>query len=136
MVIDFSTLYDMPKDIDRLFIDMFRGPNLMQRRAAYPLINVYENEENYIVDVSAPGVPSAEMELTLAARSLVIKGERKSPEGRYFRQERGAGSFQRVISLNVPVDRDKVSAKSENGILRVTLPKTEEVKPRRIPILS
>lgn len=136
MVIDFSTLYDMPKDIDRLFIDMFRGPNLMQRRAAYPLINVYENDESYIVDVSAPGVPSSELELTLAARSLVIKGERKSPEGRYFRQERGAGSFQRVISLNVPVDRDKVSAKSENGILRVTLPKTEEVKPRRIPILS
>lgn len=136
MVIDFSTLYDMPTDIDRLFMDMFRGPNLMQRRAVYPLINVYENEDSYIVDISAPGVPSEELELTLAARSLAIKGERKSPEGRYFRQERGAGSFQRVISLNVPVDRDKVSAKSENGILRVTLPKTEEIKPRRIPIMS
>ena len=136
MVIDFSTLYDMPKDLDRLFADMFKGPNLLQRKAAYPLINVYENPDSYIVDVSAPGVPASDLELTLAARSLVIKGERKSPEGRYFRQERGAGSFQRIISLNVPVDRDKVSARSENGILRITLPKTDAVKPRRIPIAS
>lgn len=136
MVIDFSTLYDMPQDLDRLFIDMLRGPSMIQRRAVYPLINLYENDESYLVDISAPGVPASDLELTLAARSLAIKGERKSPEGRYFRQERGAGSFQRIISLNVPVERDKVSAKSENGILRVTLPKTEEVKPRRIPIAS
>lgn len=67
---------------------------------------------------------------------MIIKGERKSPEGRYFRQERGAGVFQRAIRLNVPVDRDKVTAKSENGILRVTLPKAEEVKQRKISITS
>lgn len=135
MVIDFNSLYEMPLEIDRLF-EMFRNSNMMQRRYAYPSINVTETDDNYIVDASMPGVAAEDAELTLTANSLVIKGERKSPEGRYFRQERMAGSFQRIITLNVPVDRDKVTAKNMNGILRVTLPKVEEIKPRRISIES
>lgn len=133
MVIDFNSLYDMPKEMDRIF-EMFRNSNVMQRRYVYPLVNVAEMDDCYVVDACVPGVPPEEVELTLTARSLVIKGERKSPEGRYFRQERMAGAFQRVITLNVPVDRDKVAARAANGILRITLPKAEEVKPRRIHI--
>ncbi len=133
MVIDFNSLYDMPKDMDRIF-EMFRNSSMLQRRSMYPLINVYENEDSYIVDACMPGIAAEDVDLTLTARSLVIKGERKSPEGRYFRQERTGGTFQRIINLNVPVARDRVSAKSANGILRVTLPKTEDVKPRRISI--
>lgn len=133
MVIDFNSLYDMPKEMDRI-LDMFRNSNMLQRRYVYPLVNVAESDGNYIVDACIPGVPADDVELTLTARSLIIKGERKSPEGRYFRQERMAGSFQRVITLNVPVARDNVTAKSINGILRVTLPKAEEVKPRKISI--
>ncbi|CAK7031964.1 MAG: hypothetical protein DELT_02828 [Desulfovibrio sp.] len=133
MVIDFNSVYDMPKEMDRIF-EMFRNSNVMQRRYTYPLVNVAETDDSYIVDACMPGVSPEEVELTLEARSLVIKGERKSPEGRYFRQERMAGSFQRVITLNVPVDRDRVKAKAENGILRVTLPKAEEGSPRRISI--
>lgn len=133
MVIDFNSLYDMPKEMDRVF-DMFRNSHAMQRRYVFPLINVSEDEHSYIVDACMPGVAAEDVELTLTARSLVVKGERKSPEGRYFRQERMAGSFQRIVTLNVPVIRDKVTAKSVNGVLRVTLPKEEEVKPRRISI--
>jgi len=133
MVIDFNSLYEMPKEMDRIF-EMFRNSNVMQRRYVYPLINVSETDTSYIVDACMPGVSTEDVDLTLTARSLVIKGERKSPEGRYFRQERMAGSFQRIITLNVPVARDKVTAKSVNGVLRVTLPKAEEVKPRRISI--
>ena len=133
MVIDFSSLYDMPKEMDRI-LEMFRNSNIVQRRNMYPLINVAENETGYIVDACVPGVAAEDVELTLTARSLVIKVERKSPEGRYFRQERLAGSFQRIITLNVPVARDRVTAKSVNGILRVMLPKAEEIKPRRISI--
>ena len=136
MVIDFNTLYDLPKDMDRLFSGLLGSAGYAPRKSAYPLINVSETEDSYAVDICLPGVPAEELEITLAARSLIIKGERKAPEGRYYRQERDAGSFQRIISLNVPVARDAVSAKSENGIIRVTLPKTEEVKPRRIEIGS
>lgn len=133
MVIDFSSLYEMPKEMDRI-LDMFRNPGVAQRRNSYPLINVSEDGNGYIVDACIPGVAVEDMELTLTARSLVLKAERKSPEGRYFRQERLAGSFQRIITLNVPVARDRVTARSVNGILRVTLPKAEEVQPRRISI--
>lgn len=133
MVIDFNSLYEMPKEMDRIF-DMFRNSNVLQRRYVYPLVNVSESDDSYIVDACMPGVATEDVELTLTARSLVIKGERKSPEGRYFRQERMAGSFQRIITLNVPVARDQVTARSMNGVLRVTLPKAEEIKPRRISI--
>ncbi|MDL2306567.1 Hsp20/alpha crystallin family protein [Desulfovibrio sp. OttesenSCG-928-C06] len=132
-MIDFSSIYEGPNDIERIFEDMFRKSPLGSRRL-FPQVNIVENDEGYIVDVCVPGVPSDDIELVLTARNLIIKGERKSPEGRYFRQERMAGSFQRVLTLNVPVDRDKVTAKSENGILRVTLPKAESVKPRKICI--
>jgi len=133
MVIDFNSLYEMPKEMDRI-LEMFRNSGVAQRRNFYPLINVSESGNDYIVDACIPGVAIEDVDLTLTARSLVIKVERKSPEGRYFRQERLAGSFQRIITLNVPVARDQVTAKCTNGILRVTLPKAEEIQPRRITI--
>ena len=135
MVIDFSTLYDTPKGIERLFEDMLRfGPSY--RRQPYPRVNIQENDDGYVVDINIPGVLVKDIDLTLTARNLIIRGERTSPEGRYFRQERMAGTFQRVLSLNVPVDRDKVTARSENGIVRVILPKAGEAKPRKISITS
>ena len=136
MVIDFSSIYDVPNDLERFLNGVFRNSPLNSRGMDYPRVNIAENDDGYIVDVCLPGVDTAEVELTITARNLIIKGERKSPEGRYFRQERGAGVFQRAIRLNVPVDRDKVTARSENGILRVTLPKAEEVKQRKISITS
>ena len=135
MVIDFNSMYENQNDLERIIEDMFRKSPLGSRRL-FPQVNIAENDDGYIVDVCIPGVSADEVELVLTARNLIIKGERKSPEGRYFRQERIAGSFQRALNLNVPVERDKVSAKSENGILRVTLPKAESVKPRKISINS
>lgn len=137
MVIDFNSLYDGPGELERFIDGMLRGTAaLSARRLSYPLVNIAEDDTGYTVDVCVPGIAPEDIELTITARNLIIKGERKSPGGRYFRQERGAGSFQRALSLNVPVDRDKVSAKSENGILRVKLPKSEAVTPRKISITS
>ena len=133
MVIDFSTLYDAPKGIERLFEDMLRLGS-SYRRPLYPQVNIQENDESYVVDINIPGVPADKLDLTLTARNLIIRGERTSPEGSYFRQERMAGAFQRVLSLNVPVERDNVTATSENGIVRVLLPKAQEVRPRKISI--
>lgn len=133
MVIDFSTLYDAPQSIERLFEDMMRLGS-SYRRPQYPQVNIQENDGDYVVDINIPGVPADKLDLTLTARNLIIRGERTSPEGRYFRQERMAGVFQRVLSLNVPVERDKVTAKSENGIVRVVLPKAQEARPRKISI--
>lgn len=136
MVIDFNSLYDGPGDLERLIDGVLRSSPFQARRLSYPLVNIAEDEQGYTVDVCIPGLDPEDIELTITARNLIIKGERKSPEGRYYRQERGAGVFQRALSLNVPVERDGVSAKSENGILRVKLPKAEAVKPRKISIDS
>ncbi len=133
MVIDFNSVYEMPKEMDRI-LEMFRHSNAIQRKDSYLMINVGENDSGYTIDACIPGVASEDLELTLTARSLVIKVERKSPEGRYYRQERLAGAMQRIVTLNVPIVRDQVMAKCENGILRVTLPKEEEIKPRRISV--
>ncbi|MDR1125342.1 MAG: Hsp20/alpha crystallin family protein [Deltaproteobacteria bacterium] len=135
MVIDFSSMYEGSNDLERIIEDMFRKSPFGSRHL-FPKVNIAENDDGYIVDVCIPGVPPDDIELVITARNLIIKGERKSPEGRYFRQERSAGSFQRALNLNVPVDRDKVVAKNENGILRVTLPKADSVKPRKISINS
>lgn len=135
MVIDFSTFYDPTKGLERLFDDMARFGAIM-RHSSRPQVNIQETDDSYIVDITVPGVNPDEIELTLTARNLVIRGERTAPEGRYFRQERMTGSFQRLISLNVPVDREKVTAKAVDGILRITLPKAGSAKPRKISIES
>jgi len=68
---------------------------------------------------------------------LFIKGERKRGvvgEGGWHRQERGFGTFSRLVELPYPVDADNVSAEFEHGVLRITLPKAEDAKPRRISV--
>ena len=135
MVIDFSTFYDSSKGIERLFEDMLRfSPSFRQQPK--PRVNIQESDDGYTVDICIPGIPAENIELTLTARNLIIRGERTAPEGKYFRQERMTGAFQRVLNLNTPVNRDKVVAKATDGILRVVLPKADSVKPRKISIES
>lgn len=136
MVIDFSPFYDLPRDLGK-FWESFSEPLAISRRgASYPLINVAEDEDNFYVDAKIPGVTMDDIELTLTENDLSIKGERKADNGGYFRQERGLGRFQRVLSLSAPVERDKAQAKLKDGILSIVLPKSESVKPKKISIES
>lgn len=134
MVIDFSSLYDFPREMEKFFDDVARMRDSGYRRGGFPALNIAEDDHNYYVEISAPGIDPKELELTLTEKSLVIKGERGVQEGRYLRNERGTGTFQRIVSLNVPVERDKVHAHGTDGIMRVVLPKAESVKPRKISI--
>lgn len=136
MVIDFSSFYDLPRDFSRILENFGEPANISRRRASYPLINVAEDDDNFYVDAKVPGVSMDDIDLTLTENDLAIKGERKADQGSYFRQERGLGAFQRVISLSSPVDRDKAQAKLKDGILSITLPKAESVKPKKISIES
>ena len=134
MVLDFNSLYTFPGRFDRIFEDFFK-PQLMEgRRLAYPPLNLSEDEAAYYVRSELPGLPMEALELTLTDKSLVIKGERPTEQGKYYRQERPAGAFQRVVALNVPVDREKVRATLVDGVLTVILPKCESCKPRKISI--
>jgi HSP20 family protein len=136
MAIDFSSLYDIPKEFDQAWERMLRRDPIFRHRAEYPLVNIIENESGYNIDVSIPGVDPADLSLEISERNISISGERKSQEGKYYRQERGSGSFQRVFSLNAPIDRDKAEAEFKDGILRVRLPKSAASLPRKITIES
>lgn len=136
MVIDFSMYYDLPRQIDRMFEDFLRPLPISQRRVAYPPMNILEGEEDIVVQAEIPGLGMEDIELTLTDGSLVIKGERKAPQGSYYRQERPVGPFQRIVNLNVPVERDQVKATLKNGLLEVKLPKAAAAKAKKISIES
>ncbi len=136
MVLDFNTLYDIPRTIEKFFDEMWAPLEISQRRLAYPPMNVAEDDNNIYVVMELPGVDVKDLDLTIADKSLILKGERKSEDAEYIRQERPTGYFQRIINLNVDVDREKVSAKMKNGVLEIVLPKAEEIKPKKIQIES
>lgn len=134
MVTELSPFFNFGRDLDRM-LDGFGLPlSYSRRRTSYPPLNISEDDENLYIHCEVPGVRLEDMEITLVDSSLSIKGERKPGEGKYYRQERPAGIFQRVVNINSPVDRENVKATLKNGILEIVLPKSEETKPRKIEI--
>jgi len=104
----------------------------------YPAVNISEDGKNCYIRAELPGVNSEDLDVSFVDGSLVIRGERKiAPEKAgmsYHRRERQEGTFRRIISMPERVDPDKVSARLQNGVLTVTLPKAEEAKPRKISV--
>jgi HSP20 family protein len=133
MVIDFSSFYDFPRQMDRLFQDL-ASPYALSRPEGYPPVNLSEDESRLYVRAEIPGVDLSDVELTLNARSLVIKGERKVEKGKYYRQERPTGVFQRIVGLGVPVEAEGVQATLANGVLEVLLPKAKGESSRSIEV--
>ncbi len=101
-------------------------------------LDVTENADNFVVKASLPGVKPEDLDVTVNGDTLTIKGELKVDEEkkdeRYHLRERRWGAFQRSVTLPAPVKTDQVQADYNNGVLTLTLPKTEEVKPKRIQI--
>jgi HSP20 family protein len=106
--------------------------------AVYPPLDLWEDDEKLYVETELPGFELAELEITVTGDSqLSIKGERKPPEvegGTWHRQERGYGSFSRMIELPEFVDSTTVSAQLKHGVLTIMMPKKEESKPRQIEV--
>jgi HSP20 family protein len=133
------------RDFDRLRRQMdelygaLSGASLsMPSAGVFPLTNVTEDNENYYVRSELPGVKSEDLDIQVTAEGISISGERNIPEegnkAKYHRREREAGKFSRLIGLPGKVDVDKVEASMENGVLKVTIPKSEAVKPRQIAV--
>ena len=108
--------------------------------AAGPALSVWEDDHAVYADADLPGVDPAKLEVTVTeGNQLTVQGERTPPEvagAAWVRQERPFGKFARVVTLPALVDADKVEAKYENGVLRLTLPKHEAAKPRKITVQS
>jgi HSP20 family protein len=102
-----------------------------------PALDLYQNNDNVVAVVELPGMRKDEIEISLHDGTLTISGERKreSANGdKAERTERYIGTFRRSITLPTRVNANKVSATYQDGILTVTLPKAEEVKPKQIPV--
>lgn len=111
-----------------------------QAAAAGPLVNVWEDDDNFHAEIDLPGLSMDKFEVFVTeGNQLTIQGERQAPEiegAVWHRQERPFGQFSRSLALPALVDADKVEARYEQGVLRLTLPKSEAAKPRRIAIQS
>jgi HSP20 family protein len=103
-----------------------------------PALDVYEDKDNVYVKAEVPGMKREEIEITLHENTLSISGERKTEgshkDAEVYRAERYVGKFQRTMSLPTPVAADKVKAHYRDGLLTITLPKTEEAKPKHIDV--
>lgn len=107
------------------------------RECFSPFADVREITDGYAIDIDLPGLTEKDVEITLEGLHLTIKGERKSlSEAQYTRRERGFGSFERIFRLPDDVDNARIEAKAKNGVLTLTLPKSEAAKPRTISIIG
>jgi HSP20 family protein len=102
-----------------------------------PALDLYQSSDNVVALVELPGMRKEDIDISLHDNTLTISGERKreSKNGENAeRTERYVGTFRRSIALPTRVDANKVSATYEDGILKVTLPKAEEAKPKQIQV--
>jgi HSP20 family protein len=135
----FNEVNSMQEEFARLFGRVSPFVAGAAPTASSPPLNVWEDEHALYVEADLPGLDPAGLDVTVTeGNQLTIQGARPAPEitgATWVRQERPAGQFVREVVLPVLVDADKVEAKYENGVLRLTLPKHEAVKPRKIQVL-
>jgi HSP20 family protein len=127
--------------MDRLFEESFIRP-----RRGWPAVSegeplavdMYENENEVVVKTAVPGIKPEDIDISVTRDILTIQGETKAEEkvekANYVRQERRYGAFARHLSLPSTVIAEKATAKFEDGVLTLTLPKAEEAKPKTIKI--
>ncbi len=127
--------------MDRLFEESFIRPNtwtgLAAGHVAVP-VDLWETKDAYQLRADVPGVSPDQLEINATSDSISISGEVKSQtevtEDGVLRQERRVGKFQRAFTLPMAIDPTKVEATFQNGVLQLTLPKAENVKPRTIKV--
>ena len=123
--------------MDRLFNDAFT-PSSFAGSLQVPAVDLYQTENDVVIKASVPGMKADEVQINLTGDVLTLKGEVKHEEERkekawHIREQR-FGSFERSVALPTAVKTDKAEAVFENGILTITLPKADEVKPKTINI--
>lgn len=108
-----------------------------RRRLLYPPLELEDKGDNLIITAELPGVDKEAVELTVLGDTLTIAGEKKLPTEngvKYIRHERAHGTFRRLVDLPYSVAQDNIKASYKDGVLTITLPKTEEAKPRQIAV--
>lgn len=139
-------LYDPWADMRSLqneINDLFRNDRLpgttgLFDRSVTPAIDFIEGENEFNVTCELPGLEEKDIDVSIASNVLTLKGtkssENEQKKGRYYKKETWSGSFQRTVALPHTVDSENISAQLTNGILRIVLPKKEELKPKQITV--
>jgi len=135
----FNDLMSLRDAMDRLFEESIVRPRGVWATMTEGLaVDIYQTKDDVVVKAAIPGVKPEDIDVSVVGDTLTIKGEFKEEEGvekeNYIRRERRYGSFCRSVSLPTTVNVERASAEFEHGILKLTLPKAEEVKPKTIEI--
>jgi HSP20 family protein len=123
---------------DRMLSDWPLPSLLSEERVVVPAFDISETEKEYVISGEIPGIDPKDLEVTLTDGILSIKGEKKheseEKEENYHRVERHYGSFQRSFRLPDNINREKLDASYKDGVLRLTLPKSEESEVKKIEV--
>jgi HSP20 family protein len=130
----FDELRTLQREMNRLF-DGYESGTALSR---FPALNVWGNGENVVVTAELPGLEVEDLDISVVNNQLTIKGERKADKPAEnavcHRCERASGKFVRTVRLPFAVENDEVTAKYDNGVLSITMPRHEATKPKRIEI--
>lgn len=135
-----SDLVSLRDAMDRLFEDSFVTPRSWNtgQGMTEPSLDVYETANDVVVKAALPGIKPEDVDITLTGGLLTISGETKEEteqkDKNYIRRERRYGSFSRSVSLPEGLNGDKADAKFENGVLTLTVPKSDQIKPKKIQV--
>ena len=135
---EFATLQDR---INRVFRDSYSGAaqdDSLTTSTFAPAVDVYEDEHKVTLKIEVPGIDEKDIDVRVENNTLTVHGERKiekeEKEENYRRVERQYGSFTRTFTLPQTVDTENVSANYDRGVLKITLPKKAEAKPKQIKV--
>jgi HSP20 family protein len=136
----FRELLTLQERLDKMYreVDRSRREESFVSSEWTPPVDIFELGETFVLKLEVPEVDKASIDIKINDNELTIKGERKLEPGvdqeSYHRMERGYGTFVRSFSLTKTIDSTKIKAVVKDGILRIELPKKEEVKPKQIKI--
>lgn len=121
-----------------IFNRYFGAQNHDDAVASFPALNVWANEDGAMVTSELPGVSIEDIEITASGNGITIKGTRKEgnkeEKNLYLRRERPEGEFTRAIELPFAIESSRIEAKLVHGVLRISLPRAETDKPRKIAV--
>lgn len=131
------TVPDLRSEMNRLFADFLEPPTRDLDRVT-PAADLYETDEAYFAEIELPGFSKDEVTVTVEQGVLTVSGEHATEQEKeredYHLAERSFGRFSRSFSLPASIEQDEVTARFENGVLVVEMPKAEESKSRRIEV--
>ena len=110
--------------------------NQQEREYVSPEVNIFETKDGYVLEAEMPGVSKEGLEITLEGNEITIVGHRKNEvvTGSPLFRERALADYRRVFELDPAIDTARITAKMEQGVLNLALPKSERVKPRKIKV--